>query len=154
MSKGKTRKATLKDVKIIYSLVLYYADKKEMLPRSLNEIYENIRDFVVLEADGIVRACSCLHVCWEALAEIKSLAVEEGFTGRGYGRRLIEFELEEARELGATQIFALTFVPKFFEKLGFKVVDKDTLPKKVWSECIRCVHFPNCDEVAVVCDLV
>jgi len=153
MSEVSVCKATLKDVKKIYSLVHYYADKKEMLPRSLNEIYENIRDFVVLETDGVVRACSCLHVCWEALAEIKSLAVEEGFTRRGYGRRLIEFELEEARELGATQIFALTFQPGFFEKLGFRVVDKDTLPKKVWSECIRCVHFPNCDEVAVVCDL-
>jgi len=133
---------------------MYYAEKKEMLPRSLNELYENIRDFVVIEVDGVVRACSCLHVCWEELAEIRSLAVENSYTGSGYGSRLIGLELQEAKELGVTQIFALTFQPKFFEKFGFQVVDKDTLPKKVWSECIHCVHFPNCDEVAVVCNLV
>jgi len=144
------RKARLADVQDLYKLINSFAEKNAMLPRSLNAIYENIRDFHVFEHEGRVVGCCALHITWEDLAEIKSLAVDEAFHGKGYGRRLVEACLAEARELGVPKVFALTYVPEFFEKLGFVRVDKAILPHKIWSECINCPKFPDCGEEAVI----
>lgn len=148
------RRARVTDAGEIQRLITTFADRDEMLHRSLGEIYENIRDFYVAEGEGGgLAACGGLHVCWSHLAEIKSLAVDEGRQRRGYGRRLVEACLAEARELGLRTVFALTYKPEFFVRQGFRIVDKATLPHKVWNECIRCPKFPGCGEVAVVYDL-
>ncbi|MCX8053638.1 MAG: N-acetyltransferase [Armatimonadetes bacterium] len=147
------RKAKVPDVPEIHRLVNSFANKNAMLPRSLLAIYENVRDFYVVENQGRIIGCCALHVTWEDLAEIKSLAVDESAQGRGYGRALVEACLSEAREIGVPRVFALTYIPEFFEKAGFRRVDKSTLPHKVWSECINCPKFPNCEEVALVADL-
>jgi amino-acid N-acetyltransferase len=148
------RRARIADASAIQRLITTFAERDEMLHRSLGEIYENIRDFYVVEDEaGEVQGCGALHVCWSHLAEIKSLAVAETAQGRGYGRQLVLACLHEARELGLQTAFALTYKPEFFTRLGFRVVDKSTLPHKVWNECIRCPKFPGCGEIAVVYDL-
>lgn len=143
------RKAKIPDVGDIQALVNSFAAKNAMLPRALNTIYENIRDFYVLEENGRLIGCCALHVTWGDLAEVKSLAVDEGAQGGGHGRRLVEACLNEAKEMGLPRVFALTYVPGFFEKLGFKRIDKSALPQKIWSECINCPKFPDCGEEAV-----
>lgn len=147
------RKAVAEDAHDIQQLIMFYAKRDEMLPRSLNEIYENIRDFSVIEKDGEIVACGALHVCWENLAEVKSLAVYPDYSKNGYGSKLVKKALREAKKLGVNRVFTLTFQAGFFEKLGFYLVDVNDLPKKVWYECIRCVHFPDCDEEALVKDI-
>jgi amino-acid N-acetyltransferase len=150
---ARLRKARMADAPVIPDLVAIFADRDEMLHRSLGEIHEHIRDyFVVAEGDRLV-GCVSLHVNLDQLAEIKALAVAEECQGKGYGKRLVLACLEEGRELGLGTVFALTYRPGFFEKLGFRVVDKATLPHKVWTECIRCPKFPDCGEIAVVRDL-
>jgi len=143
-------KATIKDAGQIHRLVNFFADRSEMLPRSLAEIYENIRDFFVAREDDQVIACAALHVAWSDLAEIKSTAVAEEYQRKGYGARLIEACLKEAKELGIETVFSLTYQPGFFAKMRFQEVDKMTLPRKIWTECYRCPKFPDCDEVALV----
>jgi amino-acid N-acetyltransferase len=91
-----------------------------------------------------------IHVSWENLAEIRSLAVEAGFTKKGVGRALVENCLAEAKELGISRVFVLTYKKDFFEKRGFGVIDKADLPHKIWSDCLKCVEFPNCDEIAMI----
>lgn len=147
------RKAKVTDVKKIQKLINYYAKRDRMLPRSLNELYENIRDFFVY-ADGVkIYGCCALHIDWEDLSEIKSLAVAKSKTKTGIGKKLLEECLKEAKGLKIKKVFALTYVPRFFEKFGFKVVDKAELPHKIWSECIKCVYFPGCKEIAVMKEL-
>lgn len=143
------RKARIGDVETIQKLINHFAEKNAMLPRALSTIYENIRDFVVIEEDGIVVGCCALHVTWSDLAEVKSLAIAEGTQGKGYGRELVQICLDEARQLGIPSVFALTYVPEFFEKLGFTRIDKGKLPHKIWSDCINCPKFPDCGEEAV-----
>lgn len=146
----KIEKACIKDVSQMHRLINYFADRDEMLARPLSEIYENIRDyFVVREGDKVI-ACVALHVMWEDLAEIKSLAVAEGSQKRGVGSQLVLACLEEAKGLGLGTIFCLTYKPAFFERAGFSQIDKMELPHKVWTECFRCPKFPNCDEVALI----
>lgn len=146
----KIEKACIRDVGQMHRLINYFADKNEMLARSLSEIYENIRDyFVVREGDEVI-ACVALHVMWEDLAEIKSLAVAEGSQQQGIGNELVKACLDEAKELGLGTIFCLTYKPGFFERVGFSQIDKMELPHKVWTECFRCPKFPNCDEVALI----
>ncbi len=147
------RKARVPDVPEIQRLVNSFADKDAMLPRSLSTIYENVRDFVVIDGDDGIIGCCALHVTWEDLAEVKSLAVDQSAQGKGYGRLLMEACLSEAREMGVPKVFALTYVPEFFERAGFRRVDKNTLPHKIWTECINCPKFPDCGEEAVVLDL-
>ena len=143
-------KARISDATQMHKLINSFADKGEMLARSLSEIYENIRDFLVIRQGERVIACAALHVNWLDLAEIKSVAVAEDSQRQGIGDQLIEACLKEARELGITTVFCLTYKPAFFEKLGFSQLDKMELPQKVWSECYRCPKFPNCDEVALI----
>ena len=144
------RKATVADVRKIQKLVNFYAKKERMLPRSLNELYENIRDFFIYTEGNNVYGCCALHVDWEDLAEIKSFAVESKRRGKGIGKKLIANCLKDARALKMRKIFALTYIPEFFEVFGFSIVDKKELPHKIWSECIRCMYFPNCKEIAMV----
>jgi len=144
------RKAKISDIKELHKLINFYADRGNMLPRSLNELYENLRDFLVFEQNGEILGCCALHVSWEDLGEIKSLAVKLGNTGKGIGTKLIEGCLEETEELGIKKVFALTFNPEYFEKRGFRKIEKEELPHKIWSECINCPKFPNCDEIAML----
>jgi amino-acid N-acetyltransferase len=144
-------RTSIADAKAIHDLVNTFARKGEMLPRTMAEVYENLRDFYVVrnETDETV-ACGGLHILWEDLAEIKSLAVREDMQGRGVGQRIVEACLEEARGIGITTAFALTYRPWFFERLGFAQADVMTLPRKVWGECYRCPKFPGCNEIAMV----
>ena len=144
------RKATVTDVKSIQEIVNSHADKGEMLPRSLGDTCDNIRDFWVYETDGVILGCCALHVTWVDLAEIKSLAVADDAQGKGVGTKLLDSCLEDAHRLGIRRIFALTYRPGFFQKRGFQQIDKGELPHKVWLECVKCVKFPDCDEVAVI----
>lgn len=150
------RKAAIRDVKPIHRLLYQNADRGLLLARSLSELYDHLRDFYVLDdesvEDRVVGVCA-LGVCWEDLAEIRSLAVADDCRGRGYGRLLVGACLEEARELGVHRVFALTYVEAFFGKLGFAEVEKAVLPHKVWADCLKCAKFPDCDETAMMRDL-
>ncbi len=143
------RKAVLSDVKSIQSLVNDYASKDKMLPLSLHDVFEALRDFHVCVARSGVVGVSALHVTWKDLAEIRSLAVADKFQKNGIASALVRKCLAEARRLGVKDVFALTYCPAFFEKFGFVTLDKAKLPHKVWADCIRCHHFPDCNEVAV-----
>jgi len=150
----KVEKATINDVKKMHELVNKFAGKGEMLPRALSEIYENLRDyFVIRDTAGIVIACGALHISWSDLAEIKALAVRENKHKKGMGAALIKACVGEAKSLGIPRIFCLTYKPGFFQKQGFKLVEKTELPRKIWAECYSCPKFPDCDEVALVLDV-
>ena len=144
------RKARVSDVPALQRLINSFADRGDMLHRSLNDIYENVRDYFLVEIDGRIVGCCALHVSWGDLAEVKALAVAEEAQGQGWGKRLVRQCIEEARELGIPRVFALTYQPEFFEKIGFVRVDKDDLPRKIWSECINCPKYPDCGEEALV----
>jgi amino-acid N-acetyltransferase len=149
------RKAKITDVKDIQKLIELAAKKGEMLSRSLSELYDNLRDYYVYEEDqqNLLIGICAMHICWEDLAEIRSLVVREEYERQGIGTKLVEACLSEAISLGMYRIFALTYKPEFFRKFGFKVVDKSVLPHKIWADCIRCVKFPGCDEIAVLLEL-
>jgi len=145
------RKAKVRDVPSIKRLIGTYADKGEMLPRAMGEIYDNLRDFFVAEVDGAIAGVAALHVGWEGIAEVRSVAVAREHIGRGIGRGLISACLEDAKELGVGEVFVLTYVDKFFEKMGFKSAQRDDLPQKVWTECRnKCTKYPDeCNEAAL-----
>ncbi|WP_462272922.1 N-acetyltransferase [Methanohalophilus sp.] len=147
---GQIRKAVIEDVVPMKNLVNSYAKKEMMLPRSVGELYENIRNFHVYEEDGEVVGCCALQVVWEDLAEILSFAVKPERTGIGIGSMLLEASMEEGRNIGVKRAFTLTYVPNFFENWGFSMVEKSSLPHKVWLGCIKCPKFPDCDEVALL----
>jgi len=147
------RKAKMADARTVQQLLLKYAGEGMMLSRSLADIYETIRDIYVYEVDGIVVGTAWLHICWEDLAEVRSLAVAEEAAGRGVGRMLVDACLDEARRIGVSKVFCLTYQPDFFGKLGFSEIEKSELPQKIWSDCIKCVKFPECDEIAMQLDL-
>ncbi len=146
-------KARIQDVPQIHRLINYFADKDEMLPRPLSEIYENIRDYFVIRKGEQVIACAALHVMWSDLAEIKSVAVAEDSHRQGIGTRLMEACLKEVKGLGIPTVFCLTYKPAFFEKFNFSQIDKMELPRKVWTECYRCPKFPDCGEVGLIYQL-
>ena len=149
----QVQRAEVSDARAIHELVNGFARRGEMLPRTMAEIYENLRDFSVIRDGGEMVACGALHIMWDDLAEVRSLAVEEARQGQGLGQLLVGAHLLEARELGLRTVFALTYRPGFFERLGFHQADVMTLPRKVWNECYRCPKFPTCNEIAVVLDL-
>jgi amino-acid N-acetyltransferase len=146
----KAEKARINDIAQIHKLINYFADKGEMLPRALSELYENIRDFFVVRDGERLVACAALHIFWSDLAEIRSVSVVEDMQDRGAGVLLIQACLEEAGSMGIKTIFCLTYRPDFFERCDFRQVDKMELPRKVWGECLRCPKFPDCDEVALI----
>ena len=151
------RNARMGDIKKIYDLLQYFADKDLLLGRSLSSLYDQLRDFSVyvekvVEEPGqekLVGVCA-MHICWDNLAEIRSLAVTEGYQEKGVGRQLVDNALSEADAYGITKVFTLTYQPEFFRNIGFKDIDKAELPHKVWSDCIQCSKFPDCNEEALV----
>lgn len=144
------RKAVIADIEQIQSLINGFARKDLMLARSLNELYEHIRDFWVLENEGVIDGCAALHISWGELAEIKSVAVCKKLHRKGLGTKLVQACIEEARDLGAKKVFTLTYKPEFFRSLGFKKTLHAGLPHKIWAECINCPKFPDCDETALL----
>ncbi len=149
----KVRHAKVADVPHMLRIINGYAEKGLMLPRSLNQIYDHLRDFVVAEEDGRVKGCGALYVVWEDLGEIRSVAVEASERGKGIGSKIVRYLLDEAKEIELRKVFVLTYQKEFFARFGFKVVPKDTLPHKVWKDCLDCVKFPNCDEIAMAMEL-
>lgn len=147
----KIRKAILGDVSTIQRIINEYARNAVMLPRSLQELYENLRDFYVAElgSESVVGCCA-LHITWAGLGEVKSLAVVEEQRGKGIGKLLVKECLREAKRLGLRRVFALTTMPEFFTHLGFRRISRNRLPHKVWTECVRCPYFPDCPEQAVI----
>jgi amino-acid N-acetyltransferase len=143
----------MKDVPIVHELVNDYASRGEMLARSRSEIYEGLRDFFIADEEGQILGCAALHINWEDLAEVRSLAVLETAQKRGIGKKLVEACIQEARDLGVAKVYALTYRPGFFEQLGFDQVPKETLPHKIWGDCLKCPQFPNCDEDAVMMEI-
>ena len=147
------RKARIADVKTIQAMIREYARKGDMLPRSLSSIYENLRDYFVYENEnGELIGSAAIHIMWEDLAEVRSLAVREGEMGKGIGTKLVEACISEAIVLGISRVFALTYRPNFFKRLGFREIDKSELPQKIWTDCLKCAKFPDCDEVALLAD--
>jgi amino-acid N-acetyltransferase len=146
-------KAGVRDAAEIHGLVNQFAQRGDMLPRTLGEVYENLRDFFVVRDGQELLACVALHVMWDDLAEVRSLAVREESQAQGLGAILVEACVEEARALGLKTLFALTYRPDFFGKLGFRQADVMSLPRKVWNECYRCPKFPGCNEIAMVMEL-
>jgi len=149
----KIEKAKITDAAQMHKLINQFATRTEMLPRALSEIYENIRDYFVVRDGNKVIACVALHVSWSDLAEIKSLAVADGWQDKGIGKELVKKCLDEAKELGIATIFCLTYKPEFFRRCGFADIEKSQLPRKVWGECYTCPKFPDCDEVPLVVHL-
>jgi amino-acid N-acetyltransferase len=147
------RKAKLRDMKEIQRLIKLYSTRGDILPRSLSELYDHIRDFFVFIRNRKIEGICALHICWDDLAEIRSLAVKEEARNKGIGAQLVKACLKESKMLGAKRVFALTYQPDFFERVGFKKVDKTVLPHKIWTDCLKCIKFPDCDEMAVVKEL-
>lgn len=141
----------VEDAVEIYKIIAFFAGKNIMLPRTLNEIYENLRDFWIYKKNKRIYGCCALHIIgWQDLAEIRSLAVKGPFQNKGLGRLLVERCLREAKELGIKRVFVLTFIPDFFKDFGFKPISKNKLPHKIWTDCLRCAYFPNCKEVSLI----
>lgn len=145
------RKATFDDIEQIFQIVNDYASDGVMLARSRNTLYETLRDMVVAEDEqGTIVGVGGLHILWDRLAEIRTMAVLPRLTRRGIGAEIVKRLLEEGRKIGVTKFFTLTYKPGFFQTLGFHTVTKETLPPKVWKDCIDCPKFPNCDEIALI----
>lgn len=150
------RKARIGDVKTIHRMINQSAAKGEMLSRSLMDMYNSVRDFIVYydETEQRIVGVCAMNIVWENLAEIRSLYVDENHRGKGIGRKLVEFCISEAITLELFRIFSLTYQKDFFSKLGFKEVDRATLPEKIWSDCFRCSKYPDyCDEIAMMIEL-
>ena len=143
------RKARITDSNCIKKLVNSYAEESVMLPISINQIYEKLRNFSVIEKNGQVIGCGALKIVWKDLGEIRSVAIARSQKNKGYGRALINELLAEAKRLDLKKVFVLTYVSGFFEKMGFEKISKSKLPHKVWIDCINCPKFPRCDEVAL-----
>ena len=148
------RKATVKDVEDIRQIINNYAKQELMLARSLSELYECIRSFYVYEDNGEIVGCCALQVVWENIAEVQSLAVKEEYKKRNIGSKLLDACIQDAYELGLENVFTLTYAPGFFQKNAFERIDKSILPHKVWTGCIKCPKFPDCDEIAMMKKLI
>ncbi|SDG27942.1 amino-acid N-acetyltransferase [Selenomonas sp. WCT3] len=147
----KYRKATFDDVEAIYALVSDYATDGVMLARSRNTLYETLRDMVIAENDeGEIVGVGGLHLIWDRLAEIRTMAVSPKMTRQGIGAEIVTRLIDEGKALGVEKFFTLTYKPGFFQTLGFRTITKEELPHKVWKECIDCPKFPNCDEIAMI----
>ncbi|MFN8534915.1 MAG: N-acetyltransferase [Dehalococcoidia bacterium] len=150
----KAERATMADIPQIHKLISVYADRGDLLPRTIHELYETARDFFVVRDEGQLVGCAALHINWADLAELRSVAVAEAQQGRGISRLLADAALAEARELGIRTVYVLTYRPEVFERFGFRTVDVVQLPRKVWSECHACPKFQCCDEIAMICDVL
>jgi len=144
------RKANMGDIGPLLRLINDYAAKGIMLPRTEFDVSENIRDFSVIDSGAGLAACGALHFYSPIMAEVRSLAVDPAWKSHGVGRRMVEALIEEARQFGLDAVFAFTYVPGFFGKLGFEEVERGELPLKAWKDCLRCPKFQCCDEIAMV----
>ena len=150
----RTRPARITDVPAICELINYYAERGLMLHRSLESVYEALREFMVAEdGQGQVIGCAAVDIFWGDLAEVKSLAVDPEQRGQGVGHRLLTAAIEDARQLGIKKLFALTYETEFLARNGFETIDRQTLPEKVWRECLACPKAEACDEIAMLCEL-
>ena len=149
------RKATIKDVKPIHRLLQEYGKKEELLARPLSQLYDHVRDFSVhVDNKGqLLTGCCALQFCWEDLAEIRSLAVHPDHRGKNIGTKLTETVLKEAKTFNVKKVFTLTYKPDFFKQFGFTQIERSDLPLKIWADCIICVKFPDCDEIAMMKEL-
>jgi amino-acid N-acetyltransferase len=149
------RKATIQDVKEIHAILALYAKEGILLGRSLSDLFDQVRDFFVSidQDESALSGAGGLHICWEDIAEIRSVAVKEKYRGKGVGMELVNACIQEAKQLGIKRVFVLTYVPEFFKNLGFYPVDKSVLPHKVWADCINCIKFPDCDEHSLIKDI-
>ncbi len=145
-----TRPAQAVDVPAIHALVKTHAERGKMILRTLDELYANLREFIVAEESGKVAGCAATHIFSHDLAELKCVAVLDECQGRGVGRALCDACLADLQRLGIRRVFTLTNVPAFFERVGYRRVDKDSLPHFIWGECVRCPSFPVCKEDALV----
>lgn len=143
------RGAVMDDVDAIYDLLEDYARRGKLLPRTKTEIRRNIRDFFVAGAESVV-ACGAIEIFSNDLGEVRSLVVQPDQAGLGYGRALVDHVVGDAKRVGLSRLMALTYEPEFFTRVGFEIVDKDTLPEKVWGVCVSCYKFNDCDEIAMV----
>jgi amino-acid N-acetyltransferase len=146
----KIRPATVQDAKAIHALVTYYAEFDRMLFRSMPDIFENLQTFLIAEEDARVVGCCAVQVIWSDLAELKSLAVDKDYAGKGIGKQLVQAAMDLARSVGVPKLFALTLEPGFFQKVGFEIINNDLLPMKVWRDCAKCSKQDSCDEIAVI----
>lgn len=147
------RRAVVADVPQMAEIINSFAAEGHMLPRSQHSLYQNIRDFVVTTSGETVIGCGALHVVWGDIAEVRSLAIVRDWHGKGVGRRIVEALLVEAHTLGLPRVFTLTYQPGFFDRFRFHVVPHESLPHKIWGDCLDCPKFPNCDEIAMLLDL-
>ncbi len=149
MNEVVIRSAKVADVVAMQRLINAHAEQGEMLSRALHELYEDIRDFNIAVVDNDIIGCAAVHVNWANLAEVKSVVVDNAYQGQGVGRKLVTACIADARKLGVATLYCLTEQPEFFRSLGFSEIDRDQLPRKVWSECIRCAKFNDCTEIAM-----
>lgn len=146
------RNAKMSDVKGMHLLLNYYADQGQLLGRSFSSLYDKLRDFkVFVDSDDNLLGVCALNIIWEDLAEVRSLAVREDMQGQQVGQKLVRACLEEAEYFNIKRVFTLTYQAGFFRKQGFKDIDKSKLPHKIWSDCLNCTKFPDCDEEALQC---
>ncbi len=146
------RKAKIQDIPAVHSLLIHYDKKGDMLARPLSVLYDHLRDFWVCEDEKTneLTGCCALQFCWEDLAEIRSLAVKEEYQNSGAGTLLVDRCIQEAIVFNISELFVLTYRPSFFERFNFKTVALSELPKKIWSDCMFCIKFPDCDETAMI----
>ena len=149
------RKANIQDIKAIHRLLQEYGKKEELLARPLSQLYDHLRDFSVYvdENNQQLTGCCALQICWEDLAEIRSLAVHPDHMGKNIGKQLTETVLQEAKSFQVKKVFTLTYKPNFFKQFGFVTIERSELPLKIWGDCIICVKFPDCDEIAMMKEL-
>lgn len=147
------RRAHIEDVEAISNLIETYATEELMLKRPKAMLYERLRDFIIVEDEDEIVAVGGLSIIWKDLAEVRSLAVKKEYQGKGLGKSIVLKLIDEARELGVENVFTLTYQADFFAKLGFTITQKETMPQKVWKDCINCHKFPNCDETAMIMKL-
>ena len=144
------RKPNFGDIEAIFNLINDYAEEGLMLPKSRSTLYETIREMVVAVEDDQVVGVGALHVTWNELAEVRSMAVDRNHTRRGIGKKIVLRLLDEGREFGVKKFFTLTYQPEFFQSLGFTTITKEELPHKIWKDCIDCPKFFHCDEIAMI----
>ncbi len=147
---GHIRPARMGDVRAIHGLLQHFAEQDLLLGRSISSLYDQLRDFIVYDVEGVVLGCCALHISWDNLAEVRSLAVAEELQGRGIGKILVESCLDEAKSLEIDNVFVLTYQAGFFRRLRFVDIEKGELPHKIWSDCLQCPKFPDCDEDALI----
>lgn len=146
---GMVRRARMNDARAIHDIIEPFALTGEMLPRSMTQIYEQLRDFLVFDDGRQILGVVALHFSWEGLAELRSLAVKQEASRQGIGARLVEACLDEARSFDIKRVFTLTYRPTFFARFGFVEVSKEIFPQKIWKDCLHCRYYSDCKEIAM-----